>query len=131
MRLVQKLDGRTLPPDVQSHELGPYADILSTWDDPIALAGPLAKICDYHCQNMIDKGTDEEFDIAPFDLYPVEILAIYKIRERLGLETPKIEHPLLATPIASLAPRQITQIDDPILRRVENLYHKVFGETIA
>ncbi len=105
MQLVQKLDGRKLPDDIESRDLGPYADLFRYWDDPTSIAGAIRKMCDYHCQNMIDKGLDEEFDVAPFDLYPVEILAVYKIRERLGLETPIIEHPLLATPMGSLAPR--------------------------
>jgi hypothetical protein len=129
LRLSNKIYGDALPNGVHEHDLGAYAGILSNWDIPEALAEPLVTACDYHCENLRERNDNlAEFDEPPFDLYPVEILAIYKVREGLGLETPKIDHPLMSTPLASLASRDVTPIDDPIIRRVERLYNNFFGE---
>jgi hypothetical protein len=65
-------------------------------------------MCDYHCENMEDTGNnddwDPEFDHAPFDLIPWEILAIYQVRNRLGLTAPEVKHPLLITLKKSTTP---------------------------
>ena len=82
MRLFQKLDAGKMPADLQGRDLGPYADLFRHWHDAAALSGALSKICDYHCENMIDKRGDEEFDLPPFDLYPVEILAVTRCAKR-------------------------------------------------
>ena len=124
--LRQRFDGSELPSNITNRRLGPYADVFKNWSNPTGLSQAISDLCNHHCEHTVDLVRGDEFDVSPFDLYPVEILAIYKIRERLGLETPKIDHPLLSTPLASLAPRRITPIDDPIIRRVEKLYHDFF-----
>lgn len=129
LMLHQKACGGVLPAQITSRSLGPYDGIFANWDAPTRLAGPLTEVCDYHCEKMIDKGLDEEFDIQPFDLYPVEILAIYRVREKLGLETPGIVHPVLSTRLSSLAFRPFSPINDPIIMRVEKLHHDFFSQT--
>ena len=128
MRLDQKLRKDELPAGIEDHKIGPYSGVFTHWDNPKELAESLVTICDYHCDRMIDKGADEEFDVAPFDLYPCEILAVYRIREQLGLETPMIEHPILATPLSAIRSRKRAKIDDPLLARVERFYHEFFGK---
>lgn len=127
MRLYEKTREVGLPPHVASLRLGPYDGIFKHWQSPERLASALSKACDYHCEKMISQGSGEEFYLPPFVLYPVEILAIYKVRERLGLETPVIDHPLMTTPLASLARREVAQIDDPLIRRVEQLHRDFFA----
>ncbi len=131
MRLFQDCKREPASLDVASTDYGPYASIIAHWDNASALQDALLRACDYHCQNMIDKGGEEEFDIPPFDLYPIEILAIYRVRERLGLTTPTIDHPLLSTPLASVAARDVMPVDDAIIPRVEKLYLDVFGGATA
>lgn len=55
-----------------------------------------------------------EFTNAPFDILPVEIHAIYKVREIMGLKTPRIEHPLMNTPFGAI-PANLPEIHDPLL----------------
>ncbi len=130
MLLYQKLHGGNLPGNIGHRDLELYGEVLANWDIPTSLAATLMKLCDYHCTKMEDRGGRlPEFNPSPFSLYPVEILAIYKVREQLGLETPIIAHPLMSTPLASLAPREIAPVNDPIIQRVEKLYHDFFGHT--
>lgn len=78
----------------------------------------LQLLVDYHVE--VIENEDEhsrEFDRTPYDLFPVEICAIYKARERLGLKTPPIDHPLLNTPFGN-PPRDIPKVEDPLLNRV-------------
>jgi hypothetical protein len=128
--LRQKLRGGTLPFQITEQNLGPYANVLAHWDDGLLTARDVLTICDYHCRNMQDRGrtTGEEFEEPPFVLYPVEILAIYKVREQLGLATPPVDHPLLATPLGSLAHRQVTVDSDDLICRVEPLDSEYFGQ---
>jgi hypothetical protein len=64
------------------------------------------------------------FASPPFSLVPYEILAIYKLRAQQGLETPEIDHPLMKLSTASLAPRQVHAIDDPVFTEIESLFNK-------
>jgi hypothetical protein len=129
LRLNQKQEKLDLPDALMQRDLGPYAKVLEHWDAPDRLAEGIYGLCDYHCSNMEDRGGDwdPEFDQPPFDLLPSEILAIYAIRRKLGLATPKVEHPLLATPLASLEP-DITSGTDEVLARVEGVYSAVFED---
>jgi hypothetical protein len=77
----------------------PYRDVLLAWNDESKLAGALNAVCDYHCQNMDDTGGDwdPEFKHAPFDLLACEIMLVTRVRERLGLSMPAVDHPLVKT----------------------------------
>lgn len=78
----------------------------------------LRELVDYHLEVIENEdGHSREFDRSPYDIYPVEICAIYKVRERLGLKTPVIDHPLLNTPFAN-PPHEIRKNVDPLLNRV-------------
>lgn len=83
---------------------GVYQGIFDAWSaDSARLASPITDACDYHIartQDPSDEGYPEflEFFYAAF---PVEIIAIRRVREALGLATPEVEHPLLSTPLAS------------------------------
>jgi hypothetical protein len=45
-----------------------------------------------------------EFGLAAHRVFPAEIIAIERTRRRLGLSTPRVDHPLLATPLATPPP---------------------------
>ncbi len=106
-----------------SDSMGVYSDLLAHWNSPDALAAAIEEICDYHCENMEDTGSnddwDPEFDHPPFDLIPWEILAIQQVRQRQGLATPEVKHPLLAH-VATFVPRNELPVDERI-RAVERL----------
>lgn len=117
--------GEKLPNRLAKHSLGPYQAVLDAWRDPEALAEPLRGSCDYHCQRITQNPRYDPyppFGNPPFSLFPVEILAIYKLRAEQGLETPEIEHPLLELPTASREPRQAAKIDDPLFPKLQKLH---------
>ena len=84
-------DGASEP--VKSY--GVYGTVFAAWDDPAKLTGALDVACDYH---MMRTGDDHEFSWPPFETLAAEILAILRIRQELGLETPRIDHQLLDAP---------------------------------
>jgi len=129
LRLNQRQENSDLPEELLQRDLGPYAKVLEHWNAPDRLAEAIYSLCDYHCRNMEDRGGDwdPEFDQPPFDLLPCEILAIYALRHKLGLTTPKVDHPLLATPLANLEPDPTSGTDE-VLARVEGVYSAVFEE---
>lgn len=119
----------SLPPELSTRDLGVYNGIMQNWEHPHQLVEPLLDICDYHCQQIEDTGGDwiPEFKYSPFDLLPIEILTIYIIRERSGLETPQIDHPLLSLPLASVEQPGKGESDD-VLRKVRTAYEDLLQE---
>jgi hypothetical protein len=105
--VIALLDHSTLvkmPPECPASLIfGPYVDVFKKWHQPSAFGTIVDQMCDYHCSRMIERSTDEfrsEFTEVPFDLFPVEILALFLIRQRLGFQNPPIDHPLLESPYA-------------------------------
>jgi hypothetical protein len=119
--------GVELPSDLRRHPIGPYAHVFDAWEQPETMERVLSEICDYHCHNLeqaSNRGPRPPFASPPFDLVPYEVLVIYKLRERQGLETPEIDHPLMKLATASLAHRATEPVDDPLLAQVEALFQK-------
>jgi hypothetical protein len=81
-----------------SVEIGVYQQVIDCWADVRGLAKALEKVCDYHMGNIDDAGGtwDPEFKHPPFDLLPLEVVAILTVRQRLGLALPDISHPLVS-----------------------------------
>src|SRR6185437_2033292 len=127
LELFRKQTGVTLPAIDQS-KLGPYAAVLENWDDAVQLEPALFNICDYHCQNMEDDGGDwdPEFDLSPFDLIPVEVLAILNVRKKMGHTNPQISHPLMQTPLASMPLMDEQLPSDRVLEMTERAVNSVF-----
>ncbi|MHC5225380.1 hypothetical protein [Ignatzschineria sp. LJL83] len=81
----------------------------------------LNEVCDLHIERI--GMTQREFDsgnyefTSPFEaVYPVEILAVLRLREQFGLQNPELTHPLLLTPYAQITSKRIDQpVEDPLL----------------
>ena len=121
VRLFAMSQRREPPPSEHSGPaLGCYQAIFDSWNQPNELAEAIHSACEFHCQRIGDKSEKfaAEFRNPPFDLIPAEILAIYSVRQALGLHTPRIDHPLLKppfnTPIGSPS-----EIQDDLLDMVE------------
>jgi hypothetical protein len=126
LRLLNRVYGQPLPEEIMERDLGVYRPVLDHWDDPEALAAPLAAICDFHCRHMNYRGGYKcLFDDPPFDLIPCEILAIRRLRSDAGLATPVVDHPLLATPLAEM-PSGPLDVRDELLDRVKALHAEYF-----
>ena len=108
-------------------QLGPYSDVFLNWQDTGVLADAIWKICDYHVEQLKAHG---EFDRSPYDIFPSEILALYRVREKLGLETPWVKHPLLDTPFTQV-PENITYEPDPLVVQAMDLVTKLLPEAVA
>lgn len=125
IRLNQILEGDT--PALRSDDsFGVYTDILSHWNNEGSLAEALIRACDYHCENMDDTGDwDPEFDHAPFDLIPWEILAIQQVRQHNGLSMPRLTHALAAPSVMQV--QMPINVQDEFLPRVEQLFNQYFS----
>jgi len=83
--------------------LGPYREVLLHWHgDPRTFALRLADVLELHLQQALGAGSTS--GDPPGLLYPLEVLAVRAVRDGLGLPTPKVEHPLMYTNLAQMAP---------------------------
>lgn len=86
-----------------SAQLGPYQDILLHWTgNQHVLSLRLADALDLHLREVSGKAAT--FEDPPSRLYPLEIIAVQKVRTWLELETPKIEHALMFTNLGYMKP---------------------------
>jgi hypothetical protein len=105
--------------DLGDLELGVYKDVFDHWDNPANLQQALLSVANYHVENLRDKSNADiaEFTHPPVDIVPAELIAIQRVREKLGLETPAIDHPLMETPFAN-PPRNLPPEPDELLSQV-------------
>lgn len=80
--------------------------LIDTWHaaDPADISALVLHACDHHTHRCRVNNAREffEFDNGLFIHYPVEILMLYRVREYEGLANPKVDHPLLNTPLGKL-----------------------------
>jgi hypothetical protein len=97
-----------LPDTNEMASLGGYESLMMTWRskelDPIANA--ISKAADFHILRSRDSSNREsfEFDRTAFRAFPVEILAVSRLRAAMHLPEPSVEHPLLDSPLGQLVP---------------------------
>jgi len=90
-------------PDLQRQYTGheaAYDQVLEQWTTP-EFADSIVKACDYYCES-----TDNFGRISPYDVFPVEFVAIDRIRREQGQVVPEINHPVLQNPMMDV-PRQM------------------------
>jgi hypothetical protein len=104
-----------------------YQEVLDAWDDENRLGKAIREACDYHVRRRDGDDPSLEFEYGPFDEFPAEILAIYKVRESLGLSTPLVEHPLLDTPLAH-PPAKIPEYRDRWLDLIAEKFREAFPD---
>jgi hypothetical protein len=100
--------------------LGVYRAIFDSWHEPVDFASALLDACDYHLDHATYSDADKEFLTAPYDLFPVDIVAIARVREKQGLPMPELDHPLMKTPLAKPPPNDVRprMPPDPLLDAV-------------
>ncbi len=100
-------------------KLGVYQELLDGWDNGTTFANCLVAACDYHVEQAFDDSEQDtqDFFYTLYNLFPVEILAIKRIRKLQGLSMPEIDHPLMKTSLAN-PPEQIPSSQDDILKEV-------------
>lgn len=100
--------------------LGCYQAILDAWNRASGLPEAIHNACEFHCQRIEDKSNTftAEFRNPPFDLIPAEVLAVYSVRQALGLVTPSVDHPLMKPPFSTPVGSP-SEIQDELLDKVE------------
>ncbi len=98
-------------------KLGAYREVLDAWRDEGALAAALVRACDYHARQARRDEVVSEFAYFPANVFPAEILAIYRVRRDLRLHTPDLQHPILTTPLGR-PPASIPPTPDDVLDRL-------------
>ena len=115
------------PPNMPA--LGAYGGLFANWNSPERLKASIAEACDYHVTRM-SADTEIEYDIPefgsqPYNVLPVEILALRAVRERLGLDTPFPSHPLLESPFVTNLPTELPLCTGGLLQDVIAATEKV------
>jgi hypothetical protein len=107
------LGGRNLP------LIEVYQRVFDSWNDQDGLALALRGACDFHVENSVDDDPDGVWDfLRPlYRLFPVEILAIKRVRLEQGLPMPDIDHALMQTPLAH-PPDPMPEVHDELLEAV-------------
>lgn len=105
--------------EVSDLESGIYKDVFEHWNNSGKLQEALLAAAEYHANNLRDRGDTylAEFTHPPIDIFPAELVSIQRVREKLGLETPEIDHPLMKTPLAN-PPRDLKFAPDELLTKV-------------
>ncbi|MHB1425943.1 MAG: hypothetical protein ACYC3I_22495 [Gemmataceae bacterium] len=99
--------------------IGRYQQLIDSWQDAEAFPQALRDACDYHCVQCIDDADlKHDFVWPPYHIFPVEILAIQRIRRDLGLPVPDIHHPLLESPLMQV-PATPPPVHDELLERIK------------
>ncbi len=102
-----------LPREFGSHvvqDVGPYAAVFDQWNHPTALGNVISDLSDFHCRH-VDDDNIFAFAMIPEQFIPYEIWALQRVRRDLGLETPRVDHPLLTT-VFSTPPTEIPPVVD-------------------
>lgn len=66
---------------------------------------------------MDDLGHVGAFSWTPYNIFPVEIHAIRRVREDQGLPMPTIDHPLMQTMLAH-PPARMPEVHDEVLDQI-------------
>ena len=124
LNLYAQWSGKPFPmDDLPLRSMQAYEPLLSLWqsEDLEALGKALTAACDFHMERSNpSKAGNSEFSSAAQILFPVEILALLRLRETKGLANPAINHPLLQTPIGRLHEIKSVPHDEMMDRAVAN-----------
>ena len=113
--LAQARNDTELIKKLKKKDFGIYKDIVKEWEKDIT-EEQINKICDYHV-SQFNKwrryDSEIEFEWAPYTFFPVEVLALFKVRQKLGLNCPEVSHELLDLP-ANISDK-FTPVEDELV----------------
>src|SRR5271165_4197481 len=106
--LVDYLGDAPLPIEGESAKEPIFNALFDLWrePDPTALTEVCLAACDFHTHRCRTGKRDafHEFDNGGWMLIPIEILLLFKLRQRIGLENPQLDHPLMGGAFGTLPP---------------------------
>jgi hypothetical protein len=80
-----------------AEKCGVFSAILQGWNDDSVMGKAILDVCDYHVAKLGKQ--DCEFEPYPYNIFPVELLALRAVRSKERLGTPDVAHPLLNSPL--------------------------------
>ncbi len=101
-----------------------YQELLQKlMDGPDEIRPAIVKACDFHVSRSKAHTDQDTYEFADpvYAIYPVEILFVFRIRQLLGLSNPKVDHPLLNSPLGKLPNTECSLSPSliPILERIK------------
>ncbi|WP_222430762.1 hypothetical protein, partial [Cohnella terricola] len=84
--------------------LGIYQRIVDEWDNSFQEIEQdyWNILCEHHLNGLSLTGsTREKEEFISYGLVPMELLNVFKVRKKLGLDIPEIKHELFHTPMAT------------------------------
>lgn len=107
--------------DIIQHISGDFKQIIDHWyADVEKLQEIVISICDFHCEEMVDNQKKEalpRFMSPPWDLIPLEIYVINKLRQSHSLSRLIVDHPITNTNIAIVS--EFSIVEDDFLEYVQ------------
>ncbi len=115
-------------------DLGIWQKLLDGWRsaEGAAFDALMSEMADYHLSQSADADGDgdwKEFEDMAYWLFPVELLAVLRLREWLGIPVVKLTHPLFnATSLGRLCPTPKWPQHD-VLDAVEKKFRSIYPNT--
>ena len=84
--------------------VGIYEKIISEWDTSFSVMEESYwnSLCEYHLEGIGVTGTSRKAEEFLFlGLVPMELINLFKVRKKLGMDIPEISHELFKTPMAT------------------------------
>ena len=92
----------------ETAQSGVYGPLLAAWqtEDAARLQQALTASGDFHVARSREHDDNDTYEFCQevYRLHPVEILAVLRLREKIGASNPNIEHPVLNQPLGRLYP---------------------------
>lgn len=128
----------SLDSEFRQHEienLGIWDKLLAGWREPNEriFDSLVNEMAEYHTSQSKNAEMSEnewyEFEDMAYWLFPVELLAVLRLREWAGIANPKLSHPLFAvTPLATLYPTPAWPKDE-VLDQAEAKFRSLYPNT--
>lgn len=80
-----------------------YRTIFENWENESELRMLLTEACEYHLSQSITDIGYAEFYFVPYNLLPVDILAVNAVRQKFGQDEINLVHPLMTTKLSKIS----------------------------
>lgn len=135
-------NGRLRPED----GLGPWQKLFDNWrsEDDVMFAAAFDGAADYHVKQShqhVEEGHIERPDEGPYRdlrfeiedpnywIFPVELLAVLRLREWIDLSNPLMTHPLFTVSPLGKLPGEMPRTSTPLFDAVEKKFREMFPAT--
>jgi hypothetical protein len=136
LRLHLIMTGQLEPTEVRNDlpKCGAYEGLFTYWYDTEALQQSIIEACDEHYIRTLAASEKKlgiiEFQLRPYSILPVEVLAYRAVRKRMGLETPLPSHPMLDAPFVTNLPEEVPPVKDDLLSKVISAASELYPEIL-